>query len=482
MRDRGDRRVRTRRRRSTRWRCGAWPRRCATAGPTASASRSTPAPGSSRRGSRSSTSRAAGSRSRRRTGEAASSTTARSTTTPSCAPSWSPRRGASTPRATPRSCCACSSATASQRSTASTASSRSPGGSPRRRRLTLVRDRFGVRPLHYALLDDGTLVFGSEAKALFASGEVDAAPDPAGIDEVFTLWGPRAAADGVRRRQPAPAGRAARLGARADRRGSGRGGTPEYGDGRGAERGSGGAAARQRPAAPSRRRPGGHLPLRRARLQPDHRTRPAGDRPRASARSRSPSRIRATTSAPTRRRSRAGSGTHHHVVEIGPAEIADAFPDVVRHAETPLMRTAPVPLYLLAREVRDQGITVVATGEGADELFWGYELFKEVAAARAQPLGPEPRGQRCLTSSTPPRRGRGPTRPRLAPLPPRDRARTTAFSAPTSPARRPTAPSRRFYRPEVAAERRPRPLERLRGRAPGAFAGWTRWSAPRGSS
>ena len=62
---------------------------------------------------------------------------------------------------------------------------------PARRRLTLVRDRFGVRPLHYCLLDDGTLVFGSEAKALFASGEVSARPDLAGIDDVFTLWGPR---------------------------------------------------------------------------------------------------------------------------------------------------------------------------------------------------------------------------------------------------------------------------------------------------
>ena len=43
-----------------------------------------------------------------------------------------------------------------------------------------------------------------------------------------------------------------------------------------------------------------------------------------------------------------GLGTSHHVVEIGSAEIADAFPDVVWHAETPLVRTAPVPLYLLA--------------------------------------------------------------------------------------------------------------------------------------
>ena len=35
--------------------------------------------------------------------------------------------------------------------------------------------------------------------------------------------------------------------------------------------------------------------------------------------------------------------------------------------------------YLLARQVREAGITVIATGEGADELFWGYDLFKEVA-------------------------------------------------------------------------------------------------------
>jgi asparagine synthase (glutamine-hydrolysing) len=53
----------------------------------------------------------------------------------------------------------------------------------RSRTLTLTRDRFGVKPLYYALLDDGTLVFGSEIKAILASGLVrpalreDALPD-----------------------------------------------------------------------------------------------------------------------------------------------------------------------------------------------------------------------------------------------------------------------------------------------------------------
>ena len=48
-----------------------------------------------------------------------------------------------------------------------------------------------------------------------------------------------------------------------------------------------------------------------------------------------------------------------------------------------------MPLYLLAREVREQGITVVATGEGADELFWGYELFKEVVLRELHRHEPE---------------------------------------------------------------------------------------------
>ena len=56
------------------------------------------------------------------------------------------------------------------------------------RRLTLIRDRFGIVPLHWASLSDGGIAFASEAKGLFASGEVMAAPDLAGLDEVFTFW------------------------------------------------------------------------------------------------------------------------------------------------------------------------------------------------------------------------------------------------------------------------------------------------------
>ena len=41
------------------------------------------------------------------------------------------------------------------------------------------------------------------------------------------------------------------------------------------------------------------------------------------------------------------------------------FPEVVRHTEQPILRTAPAPLYLLSGLVRDGGTKVVVTGEGA---------------------------------------------------------------------------------------------------------------------
>src|SRR6185503_8732738 len=72
-----------------------------------------------------------------------------------------------------------------------------------------------------------------------------------------------------------------------------------------------------------------------------------------------------------------------HTVEMASyGDIARTFPDVVYHAETPLVRTAPGPMYLLARRVREQGIKVVLTGEGSDELFLGYDLFKETVVRR----------------------------------------------------------------------------------------------------
>jgi asparagine synthase (glutamine-hydrolysing) len=56
-----------------------------------------------------------------------------------------------------------------------------------RETLFLARDRLGVKPLHYALLDDGTLIFGSELKSLLAHGGVRRDIDPCAVEEYFAL-------------------------------------------------------------------------------------------------------------------------------------------------------------------------------------------------------------------------------------------------------------------------------------------------------
>jgi len=75
-------------------------------------------------------------------------------------------------------------------------------------------------------------------------------------------------------------------------------------------------------------------------------------------------------------------GTEHTTLHCTRRDIADAFPALVRHAEAPVLRTAPVPLMLLSGEVRRAGYKVVLTGEGADEVFAGYDLFKEAKVRR----------------------------------------------------------------------------------------------------
>ena len=64
-------------------------------------------------------------------------------------------------------------------------------------------------------------------------------------------------------------------------------------------------------------------------------------------------------------------------VEVGAGDVAELLPRAVALAEKPMLRTAPVPLLALSRGVQEAGIKVVLTGEGADELFAGYDVFRE---------------------------------------------------------------------------------------------------------
>jgi asparagine synthase (glutamine-hydrolysing) len=70
-------------------------------------------------------------------------------------------------------------------------------------------------------------------------------------------------------------------------------------------------------------------------------------------------------------------GVEHSHVLCRTRDIAEDFPDTVYHAETSILRTAPTPMKRLSRLVHGSGYKVVLTGEGADEVLGGYDLFKE---------------------------------------------------------------------------------------------------------
>jgi asparagine synthase (glutamine-hydrolysing) len=244
-------------------------------------------------------------------------------------------------------------------------------------RLVLARDRFGVRPLFYARVGRD-LYFASEVKALLASGEVAAAIDLEGLDEVFTFWAaraPRTVFRGVRALEP---GHVAVWSAGEVRT------RPFY------DLAYDSAAEEPADAVESLDRL-----LRDSvgiRMRADV---PVGGYLSggldstitcALAAPMSPHEFRTfsvTFADPRLDESRYQRlvadrlRSRHCVRHIDESAIARVFPDVVRHAETPLVRTAPAPMYLLAQLARESGIKVVLTGEGSDELFLGYDLFKE---------------------------------------------------------------------------------------------------------
>lgn len=86
--------------------------------------------------------------------------------------------------------------------------------------------------------------------------------------------------------------------------------------------------------------------------------------------------------APYQQRMVEAIGARHHSVACSYQDIGDHFESAVLHAERPLLRTAPAPMVMLSRQVQKAGFKVVLTGEGADEVFAGYDVFREAALRR----------------------------------------------------------------------------------------------------
>jgi asparagine synthase (glutamine-hydrolysing) len=251
----------------------------------------------------------------------------------------------------------------------------------RKSELFLARDRLGIRPLFYTLLPKG-LVFGSEIKALLLEPHVEARLDHRALVQAFTFWAPLAPRTSFQGILELP--------------------------------------------------PGHHLQARRGSVTLSrywHLSFPPSDREERISIEEASAQLRDLLSDATRLRLRAdvpvgsylsggldstmiaalirqhtpGSlctysvafeepdfdertyqevataflNTQHRRTECRNADIGQVFPDVVWHAEVPLLRTSPAPMYLLSRLVRESNIKVVLTGEGADEFLGGYHIFKE---------------------------------------------------------------------------------------------------------
>jgi asparagine synthase (glutamine-hydrolysing) len=87
--------------------------------------------------------------------------------------------------------------------------------------------------------------------------------------------------------------------------------------------------------------------------------------------------------------SAAAIGVEHVIKVVGPDEMMAVLPEIVWYLDDPVADPALVPLYFIAREARKH-VKVVLSGEGADELFGGYQIYREAIALRAFDYLPPP--------------------------------------------------------------------------------------------
>jgi asparagine synthase (glutamine-hydrolysing) len=257
----------------------------------------------------------------------------------------------------------------------------------RRRRMLLARDRMGVRPLFYARRG-GSLYFASEVKALLEVPGIEAAIDPVALDQIFTLWAPiapRTAFRDIQELEPAhlmivdESSVITRPYWSLD--------YPDSND------------------PPKHRDERAAADELRTLLTDATRIRMRADVPvgaylsggldssviSALAAGMAPGGLNTFSvtfdsaehdESAFQQEMAAALGTRHSAVACREGDIAAVFPKVIRSAERPIIRTAPAPLYQLARHVREAGLKVVLTGEGADEVFAGYDIFKEARVRR----------------------------------------------------------------------------------------------------
>lgn len=252
--------------------------------------------------------------------------------------------------------------------------------------LFLARDRLGIRPLYYTVAG-GNLIFGSEIKAIFMNEDVRRQIDPVAMDQIFTFWTtltPRTAFVDICELPPghylkaSEGGLALRkywdipLYERCDQLDS----PPREICRRVQELLQDAVRIRLRSDVPVGCYLSGGLDssgiasLVVKNFDSDVRTFgirfDARDFDEGRHQSLMVSRL----------------NVNHTDLRAASERIGTSLPDCLWHCEKPLLRTAPVPLYLLSEVVRKSGYKVVLTGEGADEVFGGYNIFREAKVRR----------------------------------------------------------------------------------------------------
>lgn len=257
----------------------------------------------------------------------------------------------------------------------------------KRRSMFFSRDRLGVRPLFYTKTSFAFL-FASEIKALFAHPDVDRQLDLVGLDEVFTYWSTVAPRTMFRNVFELPPGHSMTVRGHEVR-------VHRYWE---AEYDSApGFVDPAKEAEYSETLLDLLVDATRIRLRADVSVGAylSGglDSTLTTALIKKFTNARLRTFSVTftdaefdessyQREAVSYLDTDHQEVRCTSAEIGGIFPEVVWHAEKPVLRTGPAPMYLLSRLVRDSGYKVVITGEGSDELLGGYDIFKEAKIRR----------------------------------------------------------------------------------------------------
>jgi asparagine synthase (glutamine-hydrolysing) len=250
-----------------------------------------------------------------------------------------------------------------------------------RGRLLLARDRLGIKPLYYAATE-GELLFASEIKAILAAGPIRPVLDTAVLPEFLAtrfVAGEATFFRGVRKLLP---GRTLAWSAAGGLRGRRYWSLPlevreEAGSLEDEARG-----IRERLEGVVRRHLMSDVPLGLFLSGGlDSSGLAALMAPMAAAPIRTFSVGFAEPGAnelPFARLAAAAVGAEHREVLVSPGDFFDALPRLVWHEDEPIAFASSVPLFFVSRLAR-RHVKVVLTGEGADELFLGYERYRVTA-------------------------------------------------------------------------------------------------------